>query len=103
MARTSIVIKLLLLVIVTGNIALVAVNHVPLVDVGAVAEWRYGCEPGDTAPGGDSDMPAALTIQQEFTLTFTTGEMPSLGRCFTAVAVALTPATRAPPPFAAPA
>ncbi len=101
MSRTSIVIKLLLLVIVTGNLALVSVNHAPLVDVEAVAEWRLECDLAAIAAGGDPEMPAVPALQQEFQANVAGTDIPSLGAGSMVVAGTLTPATRGPPSIVA--
>lgn len=49
-----------MLVIVTGNLALVAIEREPLVDVEAVAEWRLDPDALDEDPGAEPPMPALV-------------------------------------------
>jgi hypothetical protein len=96
MSRPSIVTTLLLLVIVTGDLALASMKHAPLVDVEAVAEWRSECDPGDIIQDDAPDIPVIL-VHREFVATVTDSRKPPVGLSFIAMTGTVTPATRAPP------
>lgn len=97
MFRPSIVTTLLLLVIVTGDLALASMKHDPLVDVEAVAEWRSECDPGDIIEGDTPDIPVILVLHREFVATVAGARKPPVGLSFIAMTGTVTPATRAPP------
>lgn len=97
MPFSSIVIKLLLLVIVAGNLALASLDRDPLLDLEAVAEWRLDPDTMDEDSGSEPPMPAIIGFFRE-TLTFVvvSNELPQHTQPITRVRT-YTCTTRAPP------
>lgn len=83
MSLSATVIKLLLLVIVTGNLSLVVEDHDPFMDVEAVAEWRLDPDTVDEDAGAEPPEPALVGLFRETI----------------AVAVAAAPLPLCQPPF----